>query len=448
MQKKSKVFLLFFIISLMAFFVFFSRQIVSESTVKKVQQASLLEIKAPHFWVISDNHFLADDLIEESEKFRSFEKTSIGKDIRYTSAVLEALVQKALLEKPTGIILTGDVTLNGEKRSLEQMAEIFQPLKEQGIFVFAIPGNHDIYNGWARQFQNKQQITTHQISPSDFQRAFPDGYTLSQQPAVDSLSYSLDFSDYRFFFLDSNLYTDRFSKTEPVTEGRLSEGTLAWLEAGFAEGKRLGKKPLLFLHHSLLEHNPKITKGFVLNNAEVVLQLVEKYQVRLAMSGHLHLQDIMQSNDNPAFYEISTSSFSTADSHIGHLMLEPERLSYEVESFDPRPYLNQVQLKQPDLKNYPEYLRQKYRAVGEQLAQNMLAQLEIKDDIGMAALVGEANLRYFTGKTSVTQEEKEQLFQTPAAKKLREEAPQLWLRVLRSIEDENISDNHRLVIEW
>lgn len=447
MFKKIHLLFTFFVLSLLGFFLFFGQQMIKEAAEKKELQTELLQLATPHFWVISDNHFYADELFEESQRFLKFEATSIGKDIRYTSTVLKTLVQKALIEKPTGIILTGDVTLNGERESLNQMAEIFKPLKAAGIFVFAIPGNHDIYNGWARKFQNNEQITAHQVSPEAFQIAFPDGYEGSISKDKSSLSYLLDFEDYRFFMLDSNIYSDRFSKTEPVTEGKLTESTLQWLEAGLVEGQQLGKTPILFMHHNLLAHNPNVTKGFVLNNAEEALSLVKDYQVPLAMSGHIHLQDIMQDLGNPTFYEISTSAFSTAGSHIGHLKLQPKKISYEVEPFDPRPYFAEQELRNPDLKTYPTYLDEKYREIGENMATNLLAQLEIQDEIGMSKLMGEANLRYFTGNNNWSEEEKNQLYQEIAYQKLKEQAPQLWSRIERSIQDDNIPNNHRLVIE-
>ena len=402
---------------------------------------------APHLWVISDNHFYADELFEDSEKFRQFEATSVGKDIRYTSQVLTAFVKKALKEKPDGIVLTGDTTLNGEKQSLEQMTEIFKPLKAAGIPVFAIPGNHDIYNGWARKFTNQQQITTHQISPGDFRLAFSDGYNLSHSEDKHSLSYAVDLENYRLLFLDSNIYADRFSKTEPITSGEFKEKTLEWIESTLKEAKVLKKTPILFMHHNLLAHNEKVTKGFVLNNATRVLSLVKQYEVPLAVTGHIHLQNIMQSRDNPNFYEITSSSFSTAGNQIGHLQLLNNQMKYEVEAFDPREYFDSLALENPDLKEYPSYLEEKYRQVGKDLATNILVQSDIENADKLADMVGEANLRYFTGNNRLTEAEKDQIRNDPNYAILKKSVPQLWQSIEHSIEDPNIPNNRSITID-
>ncbi|MBM7710202.1 3',5'-cyclic AMP phosphodiesterase CpdA [Enterococcus lemanii] len=124
-----------------------------------------------------------------------------------------------MIEQPTGLILTGDLTLNGEKESLDQMTQTLAPLKKVGIFVFAIPGNHDIHNGWARKFTQDQQLVAHQISPSDFKTAFSDGYEFSVSQDAHSLSYAVDLATYRLVFVDSNLYSETFSKEAPITQG-------------------------------------------------------------------------------------------------------------------------------------------------------------------------------------------------------------------------------------
>lgn len=433
-------------ISLLILFLLLGQQFV-EKQPNVLNQNQLSDVEDAHFWIISDNHFYSDDLFEDSERFRQFEATAVGKDIRYTSQVLTAFVKKALKEKPTGIILTGDTTLNGEKRSLTHMAEILEPLKAAGIPVLAIPGNHDIYNGWARKFVNQQQITAHQISPSDFREAFSDGYERSSQQDRFSLSYAIDLANYRLVLLDSNIYSDRFSKKEPITKGELKTKTLEWLENTLKEAQNLDKTPIIFMHHNLLAHNKKVTEGFVLNNAESVLKLVDEYQVPLAVTGHIHLQNIMQSMDHLNFYEITSSAFSTAGNQIGHLKLTDKQINYEVETFDPREYFDSQDLKNPDLQDYPSYLEEMYRQVGKDIAKNILVQAGVEDVDSLAEMVGEANLRYFTGNNQLSEVEKQKIRKDPRYAILKESVPQLWQSIEDSMEDTNIPDNRSITID-
>lgn len=102
------------------------------------------------FWLLSDVHFLSSALHDNSIAFNQFAEGAAGKEMRYQAESLEAFVAEALEKRPTGVILTGDMTLNGEKASAESLAELLAPLQEASIMVLSLPGNHEIYNGWAR----------------------------------------------------------------------------------------------------------------------------------------------------------------------------------------------------------------------------------------------------------------------------------------------------------
>ncbi len=450
MKKRRGLYFGLSLLSLSLFLLLYFK--IQEKLTLANEQSTLvnqLQTNQPNFWVISDNHFFAKTLFDEGQIFAEFEAGSVGKDLRYSQDLLAAFVQKALVEKPTGIILTGDVTLNGEKESLAQMTQILEPLKKAGIFVFAIPGNHDIHNGWARKFTQEQALVAHQISPTDFKTAFSDGYHFSVSQDVHSLSYAVDLAEYRLVFVDSNLYAETFSKEAPLTQGRVKEKTVTWLQQVLAQAREANQTPLLFLHHNLLAHNEKVQQGFVLNNAADILDFINEYQVPLAFSGHIHLQDIMQSPAIPNFYEITTSAFSIAESHIGHLTLQAKQITYEVENFDPRPYFTARQLENPDLQDYPNYLIQRYEAVGASMAENTLYRIGVTDEALIQTakkMVGEASLRYFTGHNSLTFEEQERLQSDPIYHFLKENTTRLARQVERSMKDDNTPNNQTLTL--
>lgn len=102
------------------------------------------------FWVISDTHLIADSLHDEGQAFSRMQKTSQGKDLYYQEIALSAFMRMAQRKKPAAIIVTGDVTFNGERVSAEKFAQIFKPLKETKVLV--LPGNHDILMGGLENF--------------------------------------------------------------------------------------------------------------------------------------------------------------------------------------------------------------------------------------------------------------------------------------------------------
>lgn len=401
------------------------------------------------FWIISDNHLLARSLHDDGKAFQQIAATTAGKDIVYNEEILEALVQKALIEKPDVLILTGDVTLNGELISLQALNRIFAPLKEAEIPVLAIPGNHDIFDGWARSFIGDKQQVIEQISTDDFEKYLPDGFDLSISRDSSSLSYTVDFGTYRLFMMDSNLYTIEKSHMAPITAGRFKDETISWLDQQLQACQNDGQQPIVFMHHNLLQHNERIHDGYVLNNAAEVIPLMKKYQVPLVFSGHIHVQDIMEDSKN-GFYEITSSSFSIAKTQVGHLHLSPNKISYQAESFDPTSYLSTAEKNQTDLQNYPNYIQQLFMEDGKRMAyQNLFGQDIYEDEIvdPIADFVGQANLRYFTGNNNLSAQEIAAIKAEPGYALLEKYDQSLLKYVESTLVDPNTPDNLHLEID-
>ncbi|MCT6891910.1 MAG: metallophosphoesterase, partial [Lactobacillus sp.] len=82
------------------------------------------------FWVITDTHLIADSLHDDGQAFQRIQNTSQGKDLVYQEIALRAFTDLANEKKPAAIIVTGDVTFNGELISAQKFAEIFRNLNE------------------------------------------------------------------------------------------------------------------------------------------------------------------------------------------------------------------------------------------------------------------------------------------------------------------------------
>ncbi len=160
MKKKKLVFLLV-IISILGIFIF---QLRKSSEIKLGEE--------PTFWVVSDVHLIANSLHDDGEEFQRIKQTSAGKELDYQEESIHALVDSAIKEKISGLIITGDLTLNGEKKSAEKLAELLAPLEENGIMSLVIPGNHDIHDGWARKFDVSYSLSKGEVSDKNIFNLF------------------------------------------------------------------------------------------------------------------------------------------------------------------------------------------------------------------------------------------------------------------------------------
>ncbi|WP_161950602.1 metallophosphoesterase family protein, partial [Streptococcus suis] len=107
-------------------------------------------------------------------------------------------------EHPSLLLVSGDLTLNGEKQSMVELAQYFTQIEEKGTEVLVIPGNHDIASGWARAFKGNQQEVTDQVTAQQFEDLFADnGYQQASSRDQASLSYlAKPFSNAWFLMID------------------------------------------------------------------------------------------------------------------------------------------------------------------------------------------------------------------------------------------------------
>lgn len=395
------------------------------------------------FMVLTDVHFLAPELHDSGQAFSFIKATAAGKDLDYQTQSLQAFVDEALAMKPQGVIITGDLTLNGEKISAEKLAAEMSPLKEQGIPLYCLPGNHDIYDGWARSFHGDKQEKTTQISPKDFKKIFPDGYETASAVAPDDLSYALTISsNYRFVFLDSNHYPMTTSTAQPATGGSIRDSTMTWLREQLQSAKENNQQALVFLHHNLLQHNDTVNQGYVLNNATEVKKLLKDYGVKVVFSGHIHAQDIMTEND---LTEIVTSSYNIIDHGYGLLQLSDSQISYDRKTVSVTKWAQGKTGLPPEVGDHDNYLKGLFINDGERLAYETLLSQDIRDQSTLetgAAFLGKVNLAFFQGKDSRTDTEVAQLKKDPGYQILAQD------KFLKDYLDGILQDNNQSDQHW
>ena len=90
--------------------------------------------------------------------------------------------------------------------------------------------------------------------------------------------------------------------------GCLDETQICWLEETLETLE--DKLVLVTIHHNIIEHFPQqkshpLGQRYMLYNAANLLEILQKHQVKLIFTGHLHVQDIARSQ---SIYEICTGS--------------------------------------------------------------------------------------------------------------------------------------------
>lgn len=384
-------------------------------------------------WVVTDLHHLSRDLIEEGEAFSYIERTAAGKDLRYGRERMEALVEQVASEAPRLLLVSGDLSFNGERKSMEELATYFHQIEASGTQVLLVPGNHDIASGWARAFKGEEQIKTDQVSKEEFATLFADfGFREAASQDEASLSYlAKPFRNLWLLMLDSNIYASGYGKGAPPTNGRLKPATLDWLEAQLKEAETAGVTVLPVLHHNVLDQHPVLHTGYTLDNASDLRHLFATYGVHYNLSGHTHAQQIVQTQlDGSTYTEVVTGAFSIYPAAIGKLTMTAGNLLYQKETLDMSAWEAHHRPTQPELIDHTAYLAQLFDRDTDSMVHTVLYEEgwydgELADDI--ARFVVPINRAYFSGERLDREWLEAEVYPSSAYQQLGEHQPTSFL---------------------
>lgn len=86
--------------------------------------------------VISDDHVIAPKLHDNGPSFTTYASNDGGANLKYSATIFRAFIAQALKTKPDVVIVSGDITNNGEKASHEYVAKQLKRLTAAKIRVY------------------------------------------------------------------------------------------------------------------------------------------------------------------------------------------------------------------------------------------------------------------------------------------------------------------------
>ena len=361
--------------------------------------------------VATDLHLITPALVQDGESFRAAYESGDGKQINYISQITDAFLAQVIAEKPNALILTGDLSLDGEKKSHEDLAARLERVRRAGIPVFVIPGNHDINNSYAAGFKKNKKYNTPGIDPQEFAQIYQNcGYGDAVSRDETTLSYLAQISpDLWLVMLDTNIYDVKAGMSLSPVGGSLSAETLSWLERCLQDAEEAGATVISATHHNLVDHSDRINKNYTLDNAQEVLDLYDRYGVVVNLSGHIHVQSIAASQrENHGIFDIATSSLAVYTNQYGQLTVEPgKRISYHTQEVDVEGWATQTGSEDENLLHFEDY---SYRffydlSFARSLYNLYMDQVPADDAQVMAQTMALLNPVYFSGTVGEIREE-------------------------------------------
>ncbi|WP_460640501.1 metallophosphoesterase [Lacrimispora brassicae] len=373
-----------------------------EQPVEEETEEETEEYKPPVIVVASDVHYYSPMLTDYGEAFDEMQKQDDGKLVNYIPQLMDAFTAEMEVLKPTAVVLSGDLTLNGEKAGHEALAEKLGILEEKGVKVLVIPGNHDINNYFSASYFGKEKEVADIVDPQgfyDIYRRF--GYDQAKNRDEDSLSYVYELDEKNWLLmLDSAQY-------EPLNKvgGKIKDETLVWMKKQLEEARRQGITVIPIAHHNLLKESILYPTDCTLENSQNVIELLESYRVPLYISGHLHLQRTKKHKPEPgesedAYHisEVVADSFAISPCRYGVLQwTEDERLVYTTRAMDVEGWAKEEGISDENLLNFKEYGMKFLTEVVSSQVSGKIKNLPEEQVEKMAELYGDINRAYCEG---------------------------------------------------
>ena len=331
------------------------------------------------FIIANDIHYISPTILGDGEFFRNPTGRADGKVVHYITDITDAFIAEVIEKKPQALILAGDLTLNGAIVSHSELANKLAAVKNAGIDVLIIPGNHD-FDKTAVDYSGDSLKEAEGSTASEFYEIYnpllPE--TLSREEGTFSYVYEAS-DDLWVLMLDTNTYAECY----------VMESTFKWAEEQLGIARESGIDVIAVSHQNIYKHSDLLSFGYQLYNGTNLQSLYEKYSVICNFSGHIHVQSIID-GDLP---EIATSSLAVTGLHYGKITYNGKALNYATETLG----VDKETEGYADFSEYATYYFEKI-AIGQAhdaLGDSGLPESEIEL---MAKTYAEINSAYFEGK--------------------------------------------------
>jgi 3',5'-cyclic AMP phosphodiesterase CpdA len=290
------------------------------------------------FAVMSDLHYYDTSLGTSGEAFEEV----LGSDrklLQDTADLLDLAIDDVLASGVDFVLVPGDLTKDGEVVNHDAVSAALARLREAGVEVYVVPGNHDANNPEAFEFRGAEKIPVPAVSQEEFAEVYRDfGYGDAIMAEETSLSYVAEPVEGLWLLaLDSTRSEENEPGGEEVTGGAFTQAQVGWIEQVLQEARVEGATVIGMMHHGVVEHwdgQAKLHPEYLVEDYPWVGELLASYGVRAVFTGHYHAQDIALADygDSGFLYDIETGSLATAPCPIRYCELSGNELAVRSET--------------------------------------------------------------------------------------------------------------------
>lgn len=207
---------------------------------------------------------------------------------------------------------------DGEKQSHIDFSAKLKPLRNKGVKIFVIPGNHDVNIDKPVRYQGNKTFDTESTSDKDFKEIYADyGYKQAIDHHSESLSYAAELDDSTLLIaLDVSSYNPATGR--PASNGAVSENMKEWIKATIDtyQNTQNKKRVIAMMHWGVVEHLPMqsmFLSRYLVNDHQEIASFLADNGINMIFTGHFHSNDIsaFTSDQGNTIYDIETGTLSS-----------------------------------------------------------------------------------------------------------------------------------------
>lgn len=345
---------------------------------------------------------MGTDLAQSGEALTKYENAT-GRNVNELHAVLDETLKQIEAASVNALLICGDLTNHGERGSHLELIRKLTSLKQKGIRIYVIPGNHDVNIPDAKAYVGDESSPIQTVSAKEFAELYaPFGYSGAIRRDSASLSYLSALTDSLWLLsLDSNRYNE-YTATS-ISGGRLLPQTVQWAMDILSEARSKNITVLGMMHHGLVEHMPYQATFFPNYLVEDWKKLAAEFAdagMPVVFTGHFHANDIssLTSANGNTIYDVETGSLSQYP--LPYRLIEIDGNTLKIDSH----FIQSVE----GMPNLQEKYQEKMERYAKASAEAQLSRLKIplaeETRRALADLLSQINILHVAGDEKVDAE--------------------------------------------
>ncbi len=277
---------------------------------------------------IADLHHYSHTLGTKGTAY-SLRSSSDAKCLAEAGAIIDASFSKISQSDCDAVLILGDITNNGEKKSHEELKEKLYGLSKSKS-IYLLTATHD----WCSDNKNNRYAESKVISDVETMRAdelydYYHDFTLKNaisqfKTHIGTYSYTADINErVRILCLNDD-------KNEQNGPG-FSKEHLIWIENEIKKAKQEDKILIGMEHHLIMDHiHPILSAGTVcIDNRNEICTLFADAGLKYMFTGHSHMQGIecFKTKNGNKIYQINVGSLVGYPSPIVNVEVFDEKLN-------------------------------------------------------------------------------------------------------------------------